>query len=296
MKDIRNIIDTHLHIWDLQRFSLPWLDSVEALNRTYRVEDYLREGGQGEGWRIEKAVYVEVDVAPAQRMEEADYIAGVCADEKSIIDAAVISVDMASGQAAEHLRPFRGHAGIRGVRHVLHVDSSPKGACLKETFVNNVRFLGEQGMLFEGCLRCPELADFVRLAELCPDTLMVLDHMGNVDPALIANRAPDTRGAEARDQWKKDIDALGKLPNVACKISGLNAFGDWDNSVLEPALEHCFAAFGEDRILFASNYPVCELSLRARPWMEALMEITAGRSKEFNNKLFHDNASRIYRM
>lgn len=293
---MRHITDVHVHVWDLSRFSLPWLDDVPALKKSISEDDYMRDMGQGPGWRIEKAVYVEVDVAPEQREQEAEYIARVCREQESAFEAAVISADLALPEAARRLGAYRDHPCIRGVRHVLHVDSSPKGACLDTTFVRNVRILGEQGMLFEGCLRTSELSDLVQLAKQCPDTPVVLDHMGNVDPVSIAAKNPTPEQAAYADQWKRDIEALGALPNVSCKISGLNVFGDWSCETLAPALEHCFDVFGEDRIMFASNYPVCQLSLGARPWVEALLSITAARSESFQAKLFSGNAARIYQL
>lgn len=293
---MRHIIDAHLHIWDLSRFSLPWLDEVEQLDRSFTPEDYLREAGQGRDWMIDQAVYVEVDAAPEQKQAEAEYVAGICADKASFINAAVISADLSSPEAATALRPYRDHPHIRGVRHVLHVDSSPKGACLETAFVQNVRLLGELGMLFEGCLRCAELGDFTELARRCPETQMALDHMGNVDPAVIAEKRPDARRAACADQWKRDIDDLGGLSNVCVKISGLNARGDQAADILAPSLKHCFAAFGEDRIMFASNYPVCLLSSGAGPWVEALLAAVADRPEAFVDKLFRLNAAKMYQL
>jgi len=293
---VKQIIDTHLHLWDLSTFSLPWLSEVEMLDRDFSQADFLREAAKGPDWEIVRAVYVEVDVAPEQREQEAEYIAKLCADNDSLVDAAVISVDMSSPDAANTLRKYEGHPSIRGVRHVLHVPSSPRGACLEDTFITNVQLLGAMGMLFEGCLRTTELSDFVELARKCPGTRMVLDHMGNVAPDIISEQHPNAEQAAYARQWKQDIADLGALDNTCTKISGLNAYGDWTADTLAPSLDYCFDAFGENRIMFASNYPVCQLSLGGKPWIEALMHITANRSEAFQDKLFSLNAARIYNL
>jgi len=293
---MRQIIDTHLHLWDLSRFALPWLAEVKPLDRNFTQEDFRRDAAKGPGWEIERAVYVEVDVAPEQRQEEAEYVAGLCADEDSLVEGAVISVDLSSPDAPKTLRKYEGHPFVRGVRHVLHVASSPQGACLEDVFVGNVRLLGDLGLLFEGCLRCPELGDFVELARRCPGTRMVLDHMGNVDPEIIAMERPGAEQTAYADQWRRNISDMSDLGNVCTKISGLNVSGDGTIDVLAPSLEYCFEAFGEDRIMFASNYPVCRLSLGGRPWVEALLSITAERPQLFQDKLFSRNAIRIYNL
>lgn len=293
---MRRIIDTHLHLWDLSRFSLPWLAEVEALDRNFDQADFRRDAAKGTAWEIDRAVYVEVDVAPNQRGQEAEYITELCADENSLVDAAVISVDLSSPDAKDTLHKYEGHPSIRGIRHVLHVASSPQGACLENAFVANVRLLGELGLLFEGCLRTPELADFMELARKCPYTQMVLDHMGNVDPAIIATKHPNEKQTAYADQWKRDISDMSELDNVCTKISGLNAYGNWNSHTLAPSLDYCFEAFGEDRIMFASNYPVCQLSLGGRPWIKALLDVSAKRTETFRDKLFSLNATRIYNL
>ena len=87
------IIDTHLHIWDLDKFSLPWLDDEgEILNRTYLLEDYKKS--LGENYQISKAVYVEVDSAQDQKDKENEYIIDVCNDPDKVIEGAIISGDL----------------------------------------------------------------------------------------------------------------------------------------------------------------------------------------------------------
>ena len=82
------IVDTHQHLWDLEQFSLPWLADVEALNDNYRMDDYQRATAES---GVAKTVYMEVDVAPEQRLAEVDFVSDLCARDDNPMAGAVIS-------------------------------------------------------------------------------------------------------------------------------------------------------------------------------------------------------------
>ena len=290
------IIDTHLHIWDVNRFTLPWLDNEPLLKYSYQLKDYLSSMKKAENYHIDKAVYIEVDVANDQKDMENEYIIKLGHDNTNLISAASISADLSTVEVKKYLDKYSKEVVVKGVRHVLHVPSSPRKACLSSVFVNNVRYLGKQGLLFEGCIRTDELEDLYALAQACPETAIVLDHMGIVDPDIISKQRPTQAEQVYKDKWMKNIENLSDLPNVVCKISGLNPALKWDNATLEPAIEYCFKAFGEDRVMFGSNYPVCNLSIGLDPWIQALIEITKDKSETFCNKFFYKNAQKIYQL
>lgn len=80
-------------------------------------------------------------------------------------------------------------ASVKGVRQVLHVPEALPGTCLGEVFLENVRWLGEHGLVYEGCVRNGELGDLYEMARSCPGTIIVLDHMGIVDPDIIPGKS-----------------------------------------------------------------------------------------------------------
>jgi L-fuconolactonase len=143
---------------------------------------------------------------------------------------------------------------IKGVRQTLHGGGTPPGFCLGDNFVRGMRTLGEHGLCFDLCLRPGELQDGARLAQMCPDTRFILDHCGN---------APVRPGADLTD-WKRSLDAVAARPNTVCKISGIVAGsggpGQWTPDDLAPAILHCAGAFGPDRVMFGSDWPVCTLA------------------------------------
>ncbi|MDW8206482.1 MAG: amidohydrolase family protein [Chloroherpetonaceae bacterium] len=276
------VIDTHQHLWDLSRFRLPWLDSEPALARSYLMEEYLQESA---GLQVVRTVYMEVDVEPSQHVAEAEYVIALCERADNPMAGAVIGGRPAAADFAAYLDRFRGVPYIKGVRQVLH-GSTPAGYCLTPEFVRGLRLLGERGLCFDLCMRPEELADGARLIALCPETRFVLDHCGNA-PMHTTDRA----------QWQRDIAAIARQENVVCKISGIVAqlpAGQWTPEDLAPVVQHCADVFGPDRILYASDWPVCTLSATFREWLYALQTIVAEWPEENQRKLFHDNAARFY--
>ena len=97
-------------------------------------------------------------------------------------------------------------------------------------------------------------------------------------------------------KWITNVKNIASCENVICKVSGLNPEGAWDVQTLKPAVDIVLDAFGEDKVVYASNYPVCNNSTDMIPWIEALDEITKDRGEIFRRKLFYENAKNIYNL
>lgn len=286
------IVDTHQHLWDLDRFRLPWLDGLDALNRNFTPHDYAVAT---DGLGVVASVYMEVDVAADQRRDEVDYVGALCADAANPMAGAVVSGRPADSGFADWVRYLETNPAVKGVRQVLHVPDAAPGTCLQSSFVDSIRLLGEAGLRFDLCMRPSELGDAEKLAAACPDTLLILDHCGNVDPNVVAG----TEGGPApgADPWRRAIDALGERANVVCKISGIVARAPaTDNlpELLAPTIDHCLDAFGPDRVLFGGDWPVCTLGATYAQWVEALRDVIASRPDSEQTRLLHDNARRLY--
>jgi L-fuconolactonase len=292
-KTVFPIIDTHQHLWDLDKFYLPWLEREPTLKKSYRMEDYLRVIGElehGEGRlspaRVVKAVYMEVDVASKQQQAEANYIISICRAGDTPTAAAVVSGRPASERFAEYARQFKGSPYVKGIRQVLHGPHTPAGYCLHPRFVAGIRALGELGLSYDLCVRPGELPDAAKLVDACPDTRFILDHCGNTN-------------VQSRDvsAWRRDIAALAKRKNVVGKVSGIVAFakpGAWTADDLAPVVNHTLEVFGPERVMFGGDWPVCTLAASYKQWVDALRTIVRDRPESEQRKLFHDNAARFY--
>lgn len=266
------------------------------LNRTYTLEDYRQALGADPEYEVEAAVYVEVDCAKTDKDRENAFIIGCCGDEESLFRGAILSGYLHEDGFKEYMSRYLGTACVKGVRQVLHVPEALPGTCLGQAFEENVRWLGEQGLVYEGCVRNQELGDLYEMAAVCPGTTVVLDHMGIVDPDIISRENPTAQEKAYKAAWVENINRLASLPNVVCKISGLNPAGAWTDGTLRPAVDIALDAFGEDRVMYASNFPVCNVATGMAPWVGALLRITEGRGEAFRRKLFSENARRIYKL
>lgn len=280
--EMPRIVDTHVHLWDLNRLRLPWIQKDSPLARSYVIKDYQTAV---DGLNVVKGVYMEVDVDPKQHVDEASYVTDICRAGNTPLAAAVIGGRPADDDFPKYIARFRDNRFVKGVRQVLHNPSAKAGFCLTPAFVRGVQALGEAGLSFDLCMRHGEIGDAVKLVETCKNTRFILDHCGN-GPVYAKERQP----------WLREIDNLAKLRNVVAKISGIvvQARERWTADDLAPVINHTMNAFGPDRVMFAGDWPVCTLRATFRQWVEALRAIVRNRPAEEQRKLFHDNAVKFY--
>lgn len=294
-------VDTHQHLWDLSLFKLPWTEGGGALARDHLMSDYVQAAAQVE---IARTVYMEVDVDPSQRVDEADYVSALCAADDNPMAGAVISGEPSDQDFSEYVARFADNPHIKGIRRVLHPPEILPGYCLQPDFVRGVQTLGTCDLSFDLCLRPSELGDGIKLVDQCPGTRFVVDHCGNADPYVVGQQS-DIAAGDGRDdpynhdrqQWMDAIAELGEHPNVICKISGIIARvrPGWTAQDLAPTVDHCLESFDSDRVVFGGDWPVCTLAgATLADWTEALLEIIAGRLEEDQQKLLVDNADRFY--
>ena len=281
------LIDTHVHLWDLDKFQLPWLAGAEVqpICRSFLLPDYL---AQTQGLDVAQAVYLEVNVHPAQQIQEAEYVLELCRRDDNPLTAAILGGSPQSENFAGMAQRYAGNPHVRGFRTVLHDADRPRGMCLEPLFVKHIQLLGQLGLRFELCMRPAELLDGVRLVEQCPGTQFILDHCG-----CLGAQATD---ASLRKQWTSAMRAMAQQENVALKISGIvaSANKNWQPQDLVPNIEFCLDTFGDRRVCFGGDWPVCTLRGSFHQWVEALRWIIRDRPPPFARQLFHDNAIQIY--
>jgi predicted TIM-barrel fold metal-dependent hydrolase len=272
------ILDTHLHLVYQDKFSYPWLGGAPLLNRQWTAEDYFAEA---EKLGIEQALHMEVDVAESDMEAETRFVLG--ADPR--VGGAIAAARPESTDFPAHLERLAGVSGVRGIRRILH--TMPDELSQTPLFAENLRRLARPGLSFDLCVLARQLPIGRELVAKCPDVQFVLDHCG----------VPDVAG-KALDPWRADIAELARLPNVAAKISGIVAYAapDWTADDLRPFVEHVIASFGWDRVVWGSDHPVCTLTANVTRWVKALREIVAGASTDEQERLWHRNAERIYRI
>jgi len=293
------IVDTHQHLWDLEKLELPWLEGVDALNKSYLTSDYL---SATENQNVIKTVYMEVDAAPSQKDLEVELITEICQDAANPMAGAVISGFPNTDDFRNFINRHKNNPYIKGLRRVLHAPETKRGLCLEETFIDGVRYLGESGLLFDICLRPSELEDAVTLAKRCPETTFILDHCGNADPVIVNSRGTTEKKEDPmwhdRKAWFEAISGLADQRNTICKISGIVARApeNWVAQDLASIVNHCLNSFGADRVIFGGDWPVCTLGASFDQWATALRTIIQDRREDEQKKLLSENAIQIYQL
>jgi L-fuconolactonase len=279
------MIDAHVHLWDPDSFRMPWLDRSPALNRRIGIEEYATATA---GLDIAGFVYLEVDVAPEYALIEASSIARL-AEQQPLILAIVPFAPLEYGnrvvtylEAIVALGPR-----IKGVRRLTQGEPDP-AFCLRQEFVEGASQLAKFGLSCDLCCTWEQLGPTIELVRRCPETSFILDHLGKPNIA-----------SGALDPWRGQITSLASLPNVVCKISGAVTEADherWAIDDVKPFVLHALDAFGEDRVLFGSDWPVATLASTYRRWVETLEILTADAPSPARRKLWADNARRVYRL
>lgn len=285
MSEALPIVDAHVHLWNPEQFTMPWLAGIPQLNRPYGLQDY-RE--QTQDLPITGIVYVEVGVEPREALREAHHIVDL-AREDPRLQAIVAAAPVEHGDAVrEHLASLLAISPlIKGVRRNLQDEAEPD-FCLQPNFVAGVRLLAQFNLSFDLCIKHWQLPYVTELVRRCPDTAFILDHLGK--PGIKQHLL---------DPWQADLRKLAGLPNVVCKISGMVTEADhknWQPADLEPYINVVLEAFGEERVLFGSDWPVALLASSYQRWYETLEALTTHLPLSAKRKLRAENAQRFYRM
>jgi predicted TIM-barrel fold metal-dependent hydrolase len=273
------IVDTHVHLLYLDRFTYAWLDTEPAqLRQQWDAPSYFAEA---EKLGIEAALHMEVDV-PVEQIDAENAFA-LSTDPRFI--GAISNARPESNDFPAHLERLVAEPRIRGIRRLLQ--SSPDDLSRGQLFRDNLKRLAPHGLTFDICIRPWQLGVARELVAACPEVQFVLDHCGN--PPIASGDI---------STWRKDVAALAELPNVAGKISGIlvHAPKDWTPETLRPTIEHMIDIFSWDRLVFGSDRPVLTLNGTVTRWVEAVKELLKGASEDEQSRLFHRNAERIYRL
>ncbi|WP_319517810.1 amidohydrolase family protein [uncultured Martelella sp.] len=287
-----DIIDSHIHLWSPETIVPPWVREVPELNQSFGLNEWRQAAGTSEDFQLAGAVYVEIDAAPQDREAENRLAFSVANDPSNPVMGAVVAASLSDGDIADQLRPWLGERGLKGVRQVLHIPPCPRGLCVEPVFIANLKTLGSLGLAFDACMRPGELDDLARAAEAAPETVIVLDHAGNPGDGFLKEGA----GSLALADWLQGIERLAACDNVFCKISGMTLPEHTSPEISQGAIDALVDRFGDDRVMFASNFPVNQLGTASRAWIDFLISATHRRGTTWQTRFFGENAARAYRL
>ena len=272
------IIDTHLHLVYRDRFSYPWLIKEAALNRDWTLRQYRAEADAA---GITAMLHMEVDVAERDMERETAFATSV---DPQVIGA-IAACRPENPDFPQLLERLAGNPKVRGLRRILH--QAPDELSQTPLFAANIKLLAGHALTFDFCVLPHQIPLAAKFAADNPDVQFVVDHCGNPN---IKDRVVEP--------WRANITAIARLPNVACKMSGIVAYGgaDWTTEDLRPYAAHVIESFGWDRVVWGSDWPVCTLHADLTRWVAATHELIAGASEDEKARLLSRNAERIYRL
>ena len=277
------IVDTHLHLIDQSALSYPWLAEAGALNRNHSYAEYAREAHRS---GIGHVLHMEVDVDPTQMEAETAYVAGLSRQPGNMLRGAIAACAPHETAFADYLDRQKANPFVKGFRRCLHV--MPDETSQSETFRSNIRRLSSTGLTYDLIFKGDKLANAVSLADAAPDVQFVLDHFGS----------PDLKRGKGQPWWNL-IAELGERPNVVAKISGIIAYTDpegWTVESLRPFFDRVIESFGWDRVVWGSDWPVCNLGGGLAQWIAATHALLDGASDSERVRLLSGNATRIWNL
>lgn len=279
---IHVIIDSHQHFWQFsQPFNYSWMDAPELtkIKRDFVPAD-LAQHIKNIG--VDKTVFVQTQ----HNAEETRWVLEL-AEEHRFIAGVVGWVDLASDQCEEQLLEFKDNPKFVGVRHITQ-DEPDDDFAIRPDVIRGMKVLQKHGVPFDLLFYVKHLKHAVTLASELPELPMVIDH-------LAKPRIKD----QALDDWIDNFKAAATFPNVYCKLSGMVTEADWVNwkpADLKPYVETALETFGPERLMFGSDWPVCELAATYEQVHAALVDVLGPLTDSENARIFGETATQFYNL
>lgn len=282
------IADAHQHFWNPRANYLPWLCDPEpiafrygdysALKRPYLPEDYFADA---RGFEVVKTVYVEAEWDPRDPLGETAWVERL-RRETGFPTVMVAQAWLDRDDVAAVLERQAAHAFVRGIRH------KPRPGQMRDArWRAGYARLAPLGLRYDLQTAWAGLGDAAALCREFPETRLVLNHTG----------LPADRSREGLVGWKRALAGLAACPNAAIKISGIGVPGArWTPEANREVVLTALEAFGVERAMFASNFPVDSLCASFGEIYGGFRDIVKDLSPLEQRSLFHDNAVRIYAM
>jgi len=294
------VVDPHIHLWDLKTHHYPWLANpgksfvgdARELKHDYLIGDLLRDAGP---LQVLKLVHVDANHDPADPVEETRWLQHVADNEGHGLPTAIVAgADLSADNAQEVLEGHAAFANTRGIRQILNVHANPLYDYVGRHYMrepqwrNNFALLKKYSMSFDLQLYPSQMKEAAELAQEHPDTQFIVNHAG-----MFVDRS----SVEGFRAWRDGLRALAACPNVAVKISGLAMFDhQWSIESFRPYVLATIDTFGCERAMFASNFPVDRLFATYEGLWNAYASIVKDLSDIEKEGLFKSNAERIYRI
>ena len=270
-------LDAHQHFWEYDAVTYNWIDDSMSVLKCHYLPEQLEPLLTKQ--QLEGCIAVQAD----QSERETEFLLAL-AKSAPFIKAVVGWVDLCAENIESRLEHYAQNPHLKGIRHI--VQAEPENFVLKPEFQRGIGFLSQFNLVYDLLIYPSQLDSGIQLVSQFPNQKFVLNHCAK----------PHIKTQEIKN-WKSDIQRLAQAENIYCKVSGLVTEADiknWKAEDFRPYLEVVFEAFGEDRVIYGSDWPVCLLAAPYKKVYGLMAEYTAAFSSEARRKFFGDNAAKIY--
>jgi len=272
------VIDSHQHFWKYDPVKYGWIDdSMKVLQKDFLPVDLgpiLQRNG------VDGCVAVQADQSEA----ETEFLLRL-ANENNFIKGVVGWVDLRADDVNKRLAHFSQNEKLKGVRHIVQEEPDPE-FMLRKDFQNGIQHLAQYGLTYDILVYPNQLAAAVLLARAFPDQKFVLDHIAK------------PRISEGLDkEWVHNIRELALNLNVSCKISGMvteTKNFKWQQEDFSPFIDTVLDAFGWERLLYGSDWPVCLLGASYKEVLTIVTDYINQLSEKEKAAIMGLNAVRFY--
>ncbi len=276
-------VDAHHHIWDLSVREQTWMvgPELDPIRRNFSIDDLAPQAaaaGVTATVLVQTVGLVDETVEFLEVAASNDLVAGVV----GWVD--LTDPDVASTLAGLLERPDGMY--LKGIRHQVH-DEPDANWLLRPDVQRGLSAVADAGLVYDLLTKPPHLAAAIETARAVPNLTLVVDHISK--PVIGA----------PRDPWATDLRTLAALPNVTCKLSGMVTEAPWDTwkpTDLQPYADVVLDAFGPDRVMFGSDWPVCLLAATYAQVVETAETLTAALTPTERDAVFTTTATRTYNL
>jgi L-fuconolactonase len=273
------IIDAHHHLWRYSASEYEWIvDSMAALRRDFLPAEFIEELAIT---GIDGAVTVQA----RQTLEETQWLLELASKHEKI-SGVVGWAPIASPSLAASLDTLAADPKLVGLRHI--VQAEPEGFLDNSDFNHGIRTLHGTGLVYDLLIVEHQLGEAIRFIDRHPQQVFALDHIAK--PKIAAGEI---------EPWRTRIHELSKRSNVSCKLSGMvteDSWTHWSIESLRPYLDTVVNAFGPDRLMAGSDWPVCLVASEYAQWWQVLRNYFADFSDAERAGIFGATATRIYNL
>ena len=270
-------IDAHHHFWKYNPVEYDWIDeNMKNIRQDFLPEHLIEE-------LAKTSIEGVISVQARQIIEETEWLLEL-ANEHSFIKGVTGWLPLVDPEIDKYLEKYSSNKNLRAIRHVLQGEADEY--MLSKNFNRGILALKKYELIYEILISESQLKSAIKLVDNHPNQVFVLDHIAK--PLIKSGRL---------SPWKENIIEISKRPNVYCKLSGLVTEADyqsWTPENLVPYINVVLKAFGAERLLFGSDWPVCEVACEYKDWVNLIKAFLSQLSKIESNQIMGENAINIY--